>query len=377
MCDLNRSQREIQKAARDFARGEFDKDLALEMEKEGAFPGTIRRKAGALGFLGLNFPERYGGAGLGLFEAALVTEVLCRQDSSIGSALVFSTLGAECLLRFGSEALQQRFLPDLAEGKACSALAVSEPGLGGQWSAVQTTAVADGENYILNGCKTHVLNGGQAVFYIVLCRTTDDTAGMLLVEAERPGIAICALGRKLGTNMTPAADLRLSGVRVPADHLVGREDRGAAQLERVLEEIYVLTAAQALGIAAGAFDRALAYVKQREAFGRTLTAFEITRHKIAAMAARIEGARAVVYQAARSVDAGRGGLLPATAKWQSSQAAVQTADDAIQLFGGYGYMRETEVERFFRDAKTLDLLFGGRTALKQKMADSVIGKLRR
>lgn len=376
MVELNRSQREIQKAARDFAKGEFDKELALELEDKGEFPEKIWKKAGDLGFLCTHFPEDLGGGGLGMLESVLVAEAFCRQDGSIGSALTLSGFAAECVLRFGDDALKEQFLPGVAEGRTVSAGAFGEPGLVADWSALATEARPDGDHWIISGRKSHVINGGRAGWYVVLCRTAPEATGMILVEADRPGIDIQPCGRQLGANLTPTAHLHFTGVRVPADHLVGAAGQGLAQMAQWLNDAHILAAAQAIGIAAGAFDRALAYVKEREAFGRKLAAFEITRHKIADMAAALETARAMVYHTAGQWDAGQGGILPAAAKLTACRAAVAVADEAVQLFGGYGYMKEQEVERFLREAKALALLLGGEAALKRKMADDLIGRLK-
>jgi alkylation response protein AidB-like acyl-CoA dehydrogenase len=375
MVELNRSQREIQKAARDFARGEFDKELAMALEDTGDFPEKVWKKAGDLGFLCTHFPESVGGGGLGLFESVLVAEAFCRQDASIGSALTLSGFAAEGLLRFGDDALKERFLPAVAEGRSASAGAFGEPGLAAQWSALRTEARLDGGQWVINGRKSNVINGGRAGFYIVLCRTEPEGASMILVEDDREGLDVRACGRRLGTNLTPMADLRFTDVRVPGTHLVGKAGQGLAQLEQCLNDARILAAAQAVGVAAGAFDRTLAYVKEREAFGRKLAVFEITRHKIAEMAAATEAARVMVYQAARQWGAGHGGILPATAKLAACRAALAVTDEAVQLFGGYGYMKEQEVERFFREAKAIALLLGGETALKRKISDDLIGRL--
>jgi alkylation response protein AidB-like acyl-CoA dehydrogenase len=371
--ELNRSQREIRKAARDFAKGEFFKDMALEMEDQGVFPEKIWKKAGDLGFLCTHFPDSLGGGGLGMFESVLVTEAFCRQDASIGSALSLSGFAAECLLRFGDEALKQSFLPAVIEGRSVSAGAFGEPGLGWNGSALQTEAHLQGGQWIINGRKTYVINGGRADFYIVLCLIESQTAGMILVQAKTQGIEARTCGRKLGGNLTAMADLDFTDVRVPEAHLLGPVGQGWVQLEQFWNEACILTAAQAVGMAAGAFDRTLAYIKEREAFGRKLALFEITRHKIAEMAASTQSARSVVYQAARQWDAGHAGLLPAVAKLAACRAALAVTDEAVQLFGGYGYMKEQEVERFFREAKATALLLGGEAALKRKIADDVIG----
>jgi len=374
MTDLDRSQQEIRKAARDFAKGEFDRDQALEMELGRAFPAKIWAKAGELGFLGLHLPEKYGGGGLGFFEAALVIEAFCRQESTTGCALLLAGLGAECVWRFGGEDLKQSYLPQVAQGGLLTACAFSEPGVGPGFSSLQTTARREGDAWIVDGEKIHVLNGTGAGLYFVLCRTGEGQISMLAVDGDSAGIAWEDQGPRLGANMSGSGRVRFTGVRVPDGHLLGMPGEGLAQLARFSDDAAVLLAAAATGIAAGALDRSQAYVQERVAFGRKIGAFEIIRHKIAEMTARVESARAIVWQAARRHDTGKAGTLPAVAKLVADRAAVAVADEAIQLFGGYGYMRESEVERFYRDAKALQLMLGGPGAMKNKIADATIGR---
>ncbi len=374
MVDLDRSQQEIQKAARDFAKGEFDRDVALEMESGGIFPDGIWVKAGDLGFLGLHFPDKYGGGGLGFLEAAIVAEAFCRQDATIGCALLLAGLGAECLLDCQDDALKQRYLCAVAEGRLRCAVALSEPGVGPAYASIQAAARLDGGHWVLNGTKTHVINGTGAGVFVVLCRTGTEQISMIAVERECDGITLQDQGRRLGANMTGSAEMRLVDVRVPVENLLGKAGTGLQHLERFLADASILLAAAATGMAAGAFDRALSYIKEREAFGRKIGAFEITRHKIAEMAAKVETARAITYRAARQHDAGKAGAVPAMAKMVATRAAVSVADEAIQIYGGYGYMKESEVERFYRDAKTIELMLGGPGEAKKKIADGVIGR---
>lgn len=376
MTELDRSQKEIRKAARDFARGEFDRDLALEMENDGRFPGKIWAKAGELGFLGLHFPEQYGGSGLGWLETVLVTEAFCRQDATIGCALMFSGYAAECLWRFGDDTLKETYLPEVAEARCCSTAAFNEPGVRCDYTAMQTSARRAGGHWVVNGVKTYVLNGRHADIFVVLCRTDESRSSMLLVEGDSNGLTRTDLGKRLGTNMNGTVRLELADVQVPAGHLVGRQGDGAQQLEAFFNDAAVLLAAAAAGIAAGAFDRALAYVKERAAFGRKIAVFEVIRQKIAQMAAHVETARAVTYQAARAHTSGNAGSLPAIAKLAAARAAVEVSSEAIQLLGGYGYMKEYEVERFYRDAKALELMLGGPGAMKKRIADNAISRLK-
>lgn len=382
MGELNRSQKQIQKAANDFARGEFDKDKALAMETANTFPDAIWKKAADLGFIGVHFPEAYSGGGMGLLDACLISEAFCRRDSSIGTALALSASGAECLVRFGDEALKKAFLPRIAEGQLRCGYGFFESGGPPHLAGVETTAVKKDDQWVINGAKSHVLNGGTDSAYILLCRTDPDAPpekglSLIVVESDRAGIVVRDAGRKLGANMIATADLAFTDVRVPAANLVGREGRGLAQAEAFFEEAAILIAAQCLGTAAGAFDRALAYVKEREQFNRKLAVFEITRQKIAEMALKVEQARLMTYEAARRCDAGQKlEKFGTMARVTTARAAVEVADEAIQLFGGYGYMKESEVERFYRDAKVADLTLGGTIHLKNKIAANIIGKIK-
>ncbi|MFZ5572771.1 MAG: acyl-CoA dehydrogenase family protein [Thermodesulfobacteriota bacterium] len=382
MCELTRSQKEIQKAAQEFAKGEFDKEVTTELEKEHSYPERIWKKAADLGFVGIQFAEKYGGGGLGLMDACLVAETLCRRDSTMGSAISLATFGAECLHRFGDEKLKAAFLPKVIEGEVLTGIALFETERGDDFSVLETTAKNAGSEWVITGKKRYVINGGKAGFYLVLCRTEDrfDENGgtcLLLVEADREGLGVTSLGDKLALNSVATADLSFSQVRVPQTNAVGKEGRGISQVKAFLDEVKILAAARAVGIAAGALDRALVYVKQREQFDRKLAQFQITRHKIADMATKVELARLITYRAAADFDKGKSDpVLSAMAKMAAGRMAVEVADEAIQLFGGYGYMTEQEVERYYRDAKTIELCLGTRESQKDLIADTVIGKLK-
>jgi alkylation response protein AidB-like acyl-CoA dehydrogenase len=380
---LDRSQVEIQKAARDFARGEFDKDLVLELDRKGAFPRKIWEKAAQLGFIGIHYDEAFSGGGLGQLENALLAEELCRKDSGLGAALMLAGYGAECLLRCGQNNLKKKFLPPVAEGEMLSAIAFYEPGNGFALSNLETTADKDGNAWVLNGQKTYVLHGDQADFFILLARTDphappDNGISMFLVEAHREGLSMETLGEKLGSRMIGAWQLRLEGVRIPADNLVGKAGKGLLQAGKFFDESRVLAAAMAVGTAQGAFDRAIDYVKQREQFNRKLVQFEITRHKLADMALKVKLARLITYETAWQSDQGKlNAEGSAMAKLYASQVAVEVADEAIQLLGGYGYMAEYEIEHFYRDAKTLEIFENNKGEQKNIVAGAVIGKIKR
>lgn len=378
--ELNKSQLQIRKAVRDFVRGEFKKEAIEELVEGNAFPEAIWKKAAELGFIGIHFPEAVAGAGLGVFENALIAEELCRGDSSVGCCLGRAGYGAELLLRFGTEPQKAAWLPKVVEGSVLCGAAFTEPGLGNDIARSQTAAAKTGGGWVINGAKSFVVNAGpQAGCYIVLARTdaAEQSRGLstFLVESDRPGVRVADVGKKLGCRLMPIGEVCFDQVRVPLDHLVGQENRGCDQVAAFLNESRILAAAQALGMAQGAFERSFAYVKQREQFGTKIIDFQVTRHKVAEMATKIEAARLLTYQAARSFDAKKGksdARLSAMAKLYAGRAAVEVCDEAIQLLGGYGYIQDYEVERFFRDAKTIELLDGTRGTQRNAIADDLV-----
>jgi len=381
--ELTKSQKEIQKAAREFAKGEFDKELALELDRTHEFPTKIWKKAGDLGFIGVHYPEKYSGQDLGVLENIIITDVFCAQDSGIGSAIALASFASECVLRFGSDELKQKFLPAVAEGQMLSAGAFTEPDHGSDITALDTTAVRDGDEWVINGTKTFISNGGMAGFYCTMCQTDGDAQpsyrgiSLILVEAEREGITATDLGDKMGIHMLSTAEINYKDVRVPVSNLIGETGKGFYQVLEFFDESRILVAAQALGIAQGAYNRALAYVKQREQFGRKLAQFQVTQHKLADMATKIELARLITYKAAWNYDQGRiDPKLTSMAKMYAARTAVEVADEAIQLLGGYGYMTEYEVERFYRDAKITEIYEGTKEIQKNTIASAILGKLK-
>ena len=381
--ELTKSQKEIQKAAREFAKGEFDKELVLEMDKKHEFPTKIWKKACDLGFVGVHFPEEYSGQDLGVLENIIIADEFCARDSSIGSAVILSAFASECVLRFGSEKLKQKFLPAVAEGQIISGGAFTEPDRGSDITSLDTKAVRDGNEWVINGTKTFITNGGLAGFYSVMCQTDAGCQpsyrgiSLILVEADRAGLTVVAVGEKLGIHMVATAELNFKNVRVPLSNLIGEEGQGFYQVLEFFDESRILVAAQALGTAQGAYNRALAYVKEREQFGRKIAQFQVTQHKLADMATKIELARLITYKAAWNFDQGRiDPKLTAMAKMYAARTAVEVADEAIQLLGGYGYMTEYEVERFYRDAKITEIYEGTREIQKNTIAGAILGNLR-
>ena len=381
--ELTDEQRDIQQAAREFAQGEFDRELALELERSHAFPKSIWKKACELGFIGLHFPEAYGGQGLGILENTLVVEEFCRGDSGIGVALTLADFSSELILRFGTEAQKQKYLPPVTSGEAISAGAYTEPDHGSDLTHLSTMAIKGDGEFVINGTKTFITNGTIADHFVVLCQTNPEAdppyRGMctILVEKETPGFQATELGDKMGIRMTSTAELSFSDVHVPLGNLIGQENRGFYQVLEFFDESRIEIAAQALGIAQGAFDRALAYAKERQQFGKRIVDFQVTQHKLADMYTKLETARLITYKAAWNFDRGRiDPGLTSMAKMYAARVSVEVADEAIQIFGGYGYITEYEVERFYRDTRIMEIYEGTREIQKNTIASSLIGKLK-
>lgn len=380
--ELNKEQKQIQKAVREFVKGRFDKTEIAEMEIRHKYPERLWKMAAELGFIGIHFPEEYSGQGLGVFENILVAEELCRGDSTVGACLILADFASEIILHFGSEGQRSEWLPKVAEGKVLSCGAFTEPDHGSDITSLNTTAVKEGDAWVINGSKIFITNGGpRAGFYCVLCQTDSEVEpthrgiSLILVEADREGVSTSDVGMKMGIRMMDTAEVNFKDVRVPVENLIGKENKGFYHVLHFFDESRILIAAQALGTAQGAFDRALAYVKSRKQFGKSISQFQVTQHKLADMATKIEMARLLVYKAAWNFDQGRmDPKLTSMAKMAAARTAVEVCDEAIQLFGGYGYMLEYEVERFARDAKITELYEGTKEIQKNTIAGYLIGK---
>ena len=379
---LNKEQEAIQKAAREFAKGEFDKEIALEHERTHTFPRSIWKKACELGFVGIHFPEKYGGQDYGVLENALVVEEFCRQDSSLGIAVTLADFASEIIMRHGTEEQKEKYLLPITQGEALSSGGFTEPDHGSDITLMNTGAVKDGNNYVINGVKTFITNGTIGNFVILLCQTDPEAKpsyrgqSTILVDRGMPGYTQSDVGEKMGIKMTSTAELSFNNVKVPLSNLVGTEGRGFYQVLEFFDESRVEIAAQALGIAQGAFDRALAYVKERSQFGKKIAQFQVTQHKLADMITKIETARLVVYKSGWNFDQGIiDPKLTSIAKMYAGRVAVEVADEAIQLHGGYGYMLEYEVERFYRDAKIMEIYEGTKEIQKNTIASGLLGKM--
>ncbi|MGB9629966.1 MAG: acyl-CoA dehydrogenase family protein [Thermodesulfobacteriota bacterium] len=381
--ELTQEQKEIQRAAREFIEGECDKDKILELEQRHEFPREIWKKAAKLGFIGIHFPEEYGGQGYGVFENLLVVEEFCRRDSGVGMALSTVDFSSELILKFGTHEQKKRYLIPIAKGEFISGGAYTEPDHGSDITLLSTHAIKKGDIFIINGTKTFITNGTHANFFVVLCQTNPQAQptyrgqSTIIVERGVEGLDANEISPKMGLRMIPTAELSFSDVKVPVENLIGEENRGFYQVLEFFDESRIEVAAQALGIAQGAFDRALDYSKKRQQFGKRIIDFQATQHKLADMATKIEVAKLLAYKAAWNLDQKRiDPKLTSMAKMFCARVAVEVADEAIQIFGGYGYITEYEVERFYRDARITEIYEGTKEIQKNTIASVLMGKIK-
>jgi alkylation response protein AidB-like acyl-CoA dehydrogenase len=372
---LTDEQKDVQKAAVKFAKGEFDPDLAFELDRTRQFPESIWKKACKLGFVGIHYPEEFGGQGLGVFENILVIEAFCRVDSGIGSSLSMVDIGSEIILNFGSQQQKAKFLLPLTKGKKQLSIAIAESEDENDISSISTTAKMSGEGYFLRGKKKFVLNALSANIFIILCREPERGYITLIVDREEEGLEITPIER-MGLKMIPFGDLHFKELRVPLENLVGREGEGMLHISHWYKMMGLRILAQALGVAEGAFDRAKEHVKLREQFGRKLSQFQVIRHKLADMAVSVEVARWLTYRSAVEHDQGRidTNSLP-IAQVEAGRRLIGVVDEALQIFGGYGYMAEQAIEHYYRDAWAIGALLGTEEELNDIIAESILGQV--
>ena len=371
--ELSNEQKDVQRAATEFARGEFDPDLVLELDESGKFPDSLWRKAAQLGFIGIHYPEEFGGQGLGLFENLLVIEAFCRVDSGAGCALSTVDLGSEILLKFGSHEQKKQFLTPLAKGEGRLGVAFAESEDGRDLTVLSAVAEKRMNEYSLRGKKRFVLNAPLANAFLTLCKEPKEGWITLIVERQRGGIEIHPIG-KMGLRMIPFGDLLFKEARVPLAGRIGEEGQGLAHVHHHHDVTALRSAAQGLGTAQGAFDRAMQHAKQREQFGRKLSQFQIIRHQLADMAVSIEGARWLTYKAASEFD--HGGIHPGSllmAQLEAGRRLTAVVDQALQIFGGYGYMAEQAIEHYFRDAWAIGVDLGTEEEQKDAIAEILLG----
>ncbi|MBE0567357.1 MAG: acyl-CoA dehydrogenase [Krumholzibacteria bacterium] len=372
---LNENQIMIRQMARDFARAKVA-PVAAEIDRTGAFPEATVREMGELGFLGLAVPEAYGGVGADMTSYALVVEEVSRVCGSHGlTVAAHNSLGCWPIATLGTEAQKRRFLPPAAAGKSLLSFGLTEANAGSDAGGTRTTAVRDGQHWVLNGTKMWITNSHYAAALIITAKTDPAAQGSrgisaFIVPTDTPGFTVEKKEDKLGMRGSDTAPLTLQDVRVPADLLLGKEGEGFKYFMMTLDGGRISIAALALGLAEGAYRTAKAYAKERHQFGRPIASFQAVEFMLADMATQIQAARLLTYEACRLKDTDQPyAQMAAMAKLHASETAMFVTDRAIQILGGYGYTREYPVERFYRDAKLCTI--GEGTSEIQRM---VIGR---
>jgi alkylation response protein AidB-like acyl-CoA dehydrogenase len=377
--ELTNRQKQIRLAAREFAEGELV-PIGKECEAKGEFPRHLIKKAAQLGFIGVFIKKEYGGLGLGFLEHALILEEFWRAEPGLAQALAQCAFGSDVLLLCGSEEQKKKYLPPIVKGDWVMGFSITEPEAGSDAASATTTALRVGDEYVINGNKVMISNGSEAAFLLVFCLThSEETSksrrhSILLVETDRPGYKADKIHGKMGLRASDTANIFFNNVRVPKENLVGVEGNGFSQLMDFFDRSRVIIAAHAVGLAQGAIEQAVNYVKKRKQFGKTIASFQITQFKIAEMATMIETARGLTYKACWYVDRGTPNTqLSSMAKWWASQVAVRVVDEALQLHGGYGYLDDYPIERFYRAAKLLELYEGTKEIEKIIIGRRILG----
>ncbi len=362
---------------RNFAETEVE-PLAAEIDEEERFPRETVDKLAKYGFLGIPFAREDGGQGCDTLTYALCVEEISRCCATTGAIVsAHTSLGSEPINKFGTPEQKAKYLQPLARGESLGAFGLTEPGAGSDASGQQTKAVLQGDKYILNGSKIFITNGGEADVYIIFAMTdpSKKTRGIstFIVEKGFPGFSIGKKEHKMGIRGSATTELVFENCEVPAENMLSREGKGFSIAMATLDGGRIGIAAQALGIAQGAFDKAVAYVKERKQFGRTISKFQNTQFRLADMRTRIEAARLLVYNAAVAKDTtDRYSEPSAMAKLFASETAMAVTTECLQLYGGYGYTRDYPIERMMRDAKITEIYEGTSEVQRMVIANAVL-----
>ena len=371
--DLTREQELMQQMVREFAVNEV-KPIASEIDETEEFPMENVKKMGELGMMGIPFSKEVGGAGGDVLSYIIAVEELSKVCATTGVILsAHTSLCASVINENGTPAQKAKYLPDLCSGKKIGAFGLTEPGAGTDAAGQQTTAVLDGDNYILNGSKIFITNGGVAETFIIFAMTdkSQGTRGIsaFIVEKSFPGFSIGNVENKMGIRASSTTELVMENCVVPKENLIGKEGKGFGIAMKTLDGGRIGIAAQALGIAEGAYEECVQYMKERKQFGRPLSAFQGLQWYMAEMNVKIEAAKHLVYKAACLKQAGKPYTVDAArAKLFAAETAMEVTTKAVQIFGGYGYTKEYPMERMMRDAKITEIYEG--TSEVQKMVIS-------
>jgi alkylation response protein AidB-like acyl-CoA dehydrogenase len=377
---LTEDQQSIQQMARDFAEAELF-PIATDLDKTSRFPGEVIAKMAEVGFMGVNVPEAYGGAGLDAVSKVLIISELARKDASTAEVLAVHSLVSDILVKFGNEGQKLKYLAAAASGKI-GAFALTEPNAGSDAGAVKTKAVADGDFYVINGTKCFISNMGQEEGdYVILIALTDPDKGVkgmsaILVDRGTPGFSIGKTEDKMGLRAASVSELIFEDCRVPKSNLLGGEGQGFKLAMVGLDGGRIGMAAQALGICDASIEFAVTYMKERVQFGKPIAENQGLQWYLADMATRTEAARALIYEAADAFDRGQPvSKLASMAKYYASETAVWVTNKALQLHGGYGYMKDYAIERMYRDARIIPLYEGTSEVQKMVIAREVLKQI--
>jgi alkylation response protein AidB-like acyl-CoA dehydrogenase len=368
--NLSERETEVQKLARDFAQNEIAPNV-MEFDESQEFPMELAKKLGEIGFLGIIFPEEYGGANFSTLEYAIIVEEISKVDPSIGLSLAaHNGLCTNHIFSFANDELKKKYLPELTTGKKLGAWGLTENVSGSDAGGMVTFAERKNGHYILNGSKLFITHGSVGEVTVVMA-VTDKSKGSkgisaFIVEKNWDGYKVGKKENKLGMRASDTAELIFENVKVPAENLIGNEGEGFKQAMKILDGGRIAIAALSLGIGEGALEHSLKYSKQRKQFGKNLSEFQGIQFKLSDMATELEAAKLLTYRAAVAKDSGKDITLPAAmAKYYASEAATRATNEAIQIHGGYGFMKEFPVEKLYRDVKLMTI--GEGTSEVQKM----------
>jgi len=370
-------QKEIKELAHQIAEEKI-RPVRAKYDEEEIFPWDVMEALAQADMFGLYIPEEYGGLGGGVFELCLAVEELSKVCGGIAVSYAATALGTFPILMYGSEEQKKKYLPDIAAGKKLAAFALTEANAGSDAAGIQTTAKLEGDHYIINGTKQWITNGGEAEIYTVFAMTDKSKgargASAFIVEKGAPGFSFGKKEKKLGIRSSATRELLFDDCKVPKENLLGREGMGFIIAMRTFDTSRPGIAAQAVGIAQGALDEAIDYIREREQFGQKIISFQAIQHMIADMATEIEAARQLTYFVAKLIDSGVKdiGKYSAMCKLYASDVAMKVTVDAVQLLGGYGYMREYPLEKYMRDAKITQIYEGTNQIQRNIIAQHLI-----
>jgi butyryl-CoA dehydrogenase len=370
----------VRKAVRKFAETELG-PISHEIDRDSRFPWEVIEKMGPLNYFGLQVPKKYGGAELDTISYAITIEELSRVCAAIGLCVtVHNSVGAYPIVRFGTEDQKKKFLPLIASGEYIGAFCLTEANAGSDAGAVETTAIYDNGEYVVNGTKVFVTNGGVCGLALIFAITDPDNprrgASVFMVEKSMPGFSVGELEDLCGMRANPVSSLFLEDVRLPKSHILGRQGDGLKIGLSALDTGRIGIGAQALGIAQAAFEAAVKYSKERQQFKKPISSFQTIQNYLADMATEIDAARLLLYRACAFKDAGQPfGAEAAMAKLYCSTTATRVTNLALQIHGGYGYSKEFDVERYFRDAKVTEIYEGTSEVQRMVVARSVLSQL--